>query len=145
MTNKLLVFLTFGLFLIPLVALATPPESLELSYDQVAGTMSAQGHHPTQDRFEHYIRRVIVVRNQEEPKKFYVTRQDSVSEFKITVPVKIEPGDKFHVEVYCSQGGMKAVDLEIPKIVQKIQPHQTTAEELKALKDKDHQNLPIIP
>ena len=145
MTQKLTIFLSFFLMMVPVLSNATSPESLELKYDQLVGTLSAQGHHPTQDRFEHYIRRLIVVRNQEEPMKFFVTRQDSVSEFKITVPLKLEPGDKIHVDVYCSQGGMKAADLEIPKIVQKVQPTEITAKALKAIKDKDHQNSMIIP
>lgn len=129
----------------PSFSWATPPESLELSYNQSAGILTVSGRHPTQDRFEHFIRRVIITRNQDEPQKFYLTRQDSASEFKIAVPVNSEPGDTIRIAVYCSQGGTKSAEIQIPKIVQKVIKAETSAKDLKAIKDKDHQTSPIIP
>lgn len=145
MKRKIMMLVCFVVFMAPRISFATPPESLELSYNKDSGILTAQGPHPTQDRFEHYIRRVVVTRNQDEPQKFYVTRQDSASQFKFDVPFKAEPGDKLHVEVFCSQGGTKAADLDIPKTVQKSQEPSMPAEQLKAMKDKEHQTLPIIP
>ncbi|GEM_PF-1257282 len=121
---------------------AAPPSNLTLDYDLDSGTLTAQGSHPTQDRFEHYIRRMMVTKNQEEPQTFYFTRQNSAGEFKQTVSLKIKAGDKIHVQVYCSLGGSSEADLVIPdekKIdgIKKI--------DLKALKDQDHKNSVVIP
>src|SRR5262245_55130102 len=85
-------------------AWATPPESVDVSYNKDTGVLTVQGPHPTQDRHEHYIRRLVVTRNHDEPQKFYATRQDAANAFKMEVPFKAEPGDKIHVEVFCSQG-----------------------------------------
>lgn len=145
MGRKIIALLFLGILMAPSFSWSTPPESLELSYNQSAGTLTMSGRHPTQDRFEHFIRRVVITRNQDEPQKFYLTRQDSVSEFKVTVPVKLEPGDTIRIAVYCSQGGTKSAEIQIPKIVQKVIKSEISAEELKAIKDKDHQTLPIVP
>ena len=145
MGRKIITLLFLGILTAPLFSWATPPESLEVSYNQSAGTLTVSGHHPTQDRFEHFIRIVTIIRNQDEPQKFYLTRQDSASEFKVTVPVKSEPGDTIRITVNCSQGGAKSAEIQILKIVQKVIKPEISAQELKAIKDKDHQNLPIIP
>lgn len=134
-----------GIVLSSLRVWATPPESLMLEYDRAAEVLTISGSHPTQDRLEHFIRRAVVVRNQDEAKKFYVTRQDSASGFKFKVPFKAEPGDQLQVEVFCSQGGSKSAVLMIPKIVQEAEPKEFTAEDLKAIKDRDHQSIPVIP
>ena len=126
-------------------AWATPPESLTLEYDSAAEVLTLAGSHPTQDRLEHFIRRAVVVRNQDEAKKFYVTRQDSASGFKFKVPFKAEPGDQLQVEVFCSQGGSKSAVLLIPQAVPQAEPKEFTAEDLKAIKDRDHQSIPVIP
>ncbi len=128
-----------------LPAWATPPESLMLEYDPAAGVLTISGSHPTQDRLEHFIRRAVVIRNQDEAKKFYVTRQDSASGFKFSVPFKAEPGDQLQVEVFCSQGGSKSAALLVPKPAQEAEPKEFTVEDLKALKDRDHPSIPVIP
>lgn len=127
-------------------AWATPPESLEVSYNKDLGVLTVQGAHPTQDRLVHFIRRLIVTRNHDEPQKFYATRQDSMSSFKIEVPVKAEPGDSLHIEVFCSQGGTKSADFVLPKpAAQPQEPVLSPEEQLKAMKDNGHETLPIIP
>jgi hypothetical protein len=132
---KYIVICLCGLFLC-VQAFATPPTDLSLSYDLDAGTITAQGHHPTQDRFKHYIRRMVVTQEGQEPKTFYFTRQDSASEFKQIVSVKLKAGDKAHVQVYCSQGGSSEADLVVPA-------EQKT--DLNAIKARDHKNSLIMP
>lgn len=117
-------------------AFATPPAGLALSYDLDAGTMTAQGSHPTQDRFKHYIRRMVVAQEKQEPQTFYFTRQDSANEFKQTVPMKLKAGDRAHVQVYCSQGGSSEADLVIPD-------EQKT--DINVIKAQDHRNSQVIP
>ena len=124
---------------------ATPPENVELAYDMGKGILTISGKHPTQDRLEHFIRRAVVVINQNEPKGFYTTRQNSANGYEFLVPVQAEAGDKIHVEVYCSQGGSKSVDLDVPRAVSESKPVVMTADDVKALKDQDHQNIPVIP
>jgi hypothetical protein len=121
---------------------ATPPGDLNLTYDLDKQSLTAQGPHPTQDMTEHYIRRMEVSKNGGEVKMFYFPRQNSASEFKETVPFNMEPNDKIHVKVFCSQGGSKEADLAIPeaKSDETAQPV-----DLKSLKDKEHPNMQVIP
>jgi hypothetical protein len=146
MKNKLATAMCLVLLMVPRLSTATPPESLDISYSKELGILIVQGPHPTQDRFEHFIRRLIVTRNQDEPQKFYVTRQDSAGGFKIEVPFKAEPGDSLRIEVFCSQGGTKSADFALPKVVVPPQePVLTPEEQRKILKDKEHETIPIIP
>lgn len=139
------VFFLMGAVLYSPLAIATPPESLALEYDHTAEVLLISGSHPTQDRIEHFIRRAVVFRNQDEAKKFYVTRQDSASVYKFSVPFKAEGGDQLKVEVHCSQGGSQTASLVIPKAVQETEAKQLTADDLKSIKDRDHQSIPVIP
>lgn len=131
--------------LLPAVAWATPPESLDVSYNQEKGLITVSGRHPTQDRLEHFIRRVRVTINQDEPQTTYLTRQESASEFQATVAVKGNPGDMIKVEVFCSQGGSKDFTLQVPKVAVIQSAPVNHAQQLKELKDKDHEALPIVP
>lgn len=141
MMKRSMMLLAMMLLTCPL-SFATPPGDLTLSYDLDAGMLPVQGPHPTQDRFKHYIRRMVVKQNQQEPQTFYFTRQDSASEFKQTVPLKMKAADKIHIQVYCSQGGSKEADLVIPE---EKKEEGMKALDLKALKDQDHKNSQVIP
>ena len=129
----------------PGLVFATPPETLEIQYNPDKQSLTLSGRHPTQDRLEHFIRRIQVTRNQDEPETFYLTRQDSLKEFKVKIPIKIEPGDRIKAEVFCSQGGTKSIEFQAPQIAVQKSSSANPAEDLKAIKDKDHQNMPIIP
>lgn len=124
---------------------ATPPDSVDIQYNQDNQTMTLTGRHVTQDRLEHFIRRINVTINQQEPQKFYLTRQDSNSEFKKTIPVKLEPGDMVKIDVFCSKGGTRTAEFQVPRVTQGEVKDKTGVEDLKAVKDNDHQNMPIIP
>ena len=144
--SKLIVLvILLGIFIPPPFVLATPPDSLVIAYNQDSQKLTVSGHHVTQDRLEHFIRRVIVTRNQDEPQKFYLTRQDSMSEFKTTIPIKLEPGDKVKIDVFCSQGGTKSTEYQLPKVIASEVKEKAKPQDLKAVKDNDHQNMPIIP
>lgn len=126
-------------------AWATPPQTLELSYNQDKQLLTVSGSHPTQDRLEHFIRRIRVTVNQNEPVTTYLTRQDSPGEFKAVVALNAQPGDTVKIEAFCNQGGGKEQILQIPKaVVTEVEPVDPAAN-LKAIKDRDHQTLPIIP
>lgn len=124
------------------VSFATPPADLQLSYDLDQGTLTAQGAHPTQDRFEHFIRRMVVTVNREEPQTFYFTRQNSAGEFKQTVSLPMKAGDKISVSVYCGKGGSKDANVTIPE---EEGAGSQSAMDLKALKDQDRRNSRVIP
>ena len=127
--------------LIPAAAFATPPGDLNLSFDVDKGQITVQGPHPTQEMTEHFIRRVVVVKNDEPARTFYYPRQTSASEFKYTIELSIVPGDNIHVEVHCNQGGSKAGDLVIPEAsTQDAEPM-----DLKSIKDRDHETMQVIP
>lgn len=138
-------FLFYGVAMCSPWAWSTPPDSLEVEYDLNAGVLVISGSHPTQDRLEHFIRRAVVVRNGDEPQKFYVTRQDSASGFKFSFPFKAEGGDQLQVEVFCSQGGSNTAAFQIPNAEPEAKPAEFTAEDIKAIKDRDHQAIPVIP
>jgi len=138
MKTKIVLIMVMILFC-PL-SFATPPGDLNLTYDLEKGTLTAIGPHPTQDLTVHYIRRMEVSKNGGAPVMFYFTRQNSAAEFNETVPLEMKPNDMIHVKVYCSEGGAKEADLKIPE--GKSEPVSTN---LKAIKDKEHKNMQIIP
>lgn len=133
--------IAFLLSFVCMTAGSTPPGDLILSYDLINMGLTAQGPHPTQDLTEHFIRRMEVVINGQEKRVFYFPRQSSASEFKETVPVELKPGDNIHVAVFCSQGGSKEADLKIAE----AQPIQIVPIDLKTIRDKDHETMPMIP
>lgn len=142
---RFIIFLFLSVAICSPRAWSTPPESLVVEYDLSTGALVIYGSHPTQDRLEHFIRRAVVVRNDDEPQKFYVTRQDSANGFKFNFPFKAEGGDQLQVEVFCSQGGSKTAAIQIPKAEPEAEPAELTAEDIKAIKDRDHQSIPVIP
>lgn len=144
MIKKITALVVF-IFISSPLSWATPPQTLDLSYNPSAGMLKVSGNHPTQDRLEHFIRRVVITRQYNEPETFYLTRQNSANEFEITVPVKFQPGETVRIDVYCSQGGTKSAELQVPKIVQNTKALEVSPEDLKALKDQEHKNSPIIP
>jgi hypothetical protein len=120
---------------------ATPPGDVNVSYDLVKQTITVMGPHPTNDMTEHYIRRVEVSVNGAAPKMFYFPKQSSASEFNETVNVPLKPNDHVHVKVACSEGGSKEADLHIPE----AKPEEQAPVDLKTIKDKDHENIQVIP
>lgn len=140
-------FLLAGLcwMLASTVVWATPPESLDVSYNQDKNMLLISGRHPTQDRHEHFIRRIKVMINHSEPIMKYLTYQNSASEFRAEIMINGKPGDTIKIEAFCSQGGSQEYILQIPQeVVGAIEPVDHAAQ-LKSIKDNDHQTLPIIP
>lgn len=132
--------------LIPSIAWATPPESLDVQYNSEKKLLTVSGRHPTQDRLEHFIRRFRVTVNQDEPHTTYLTRQNSASEFQADIPLDAKPGDAIKVEVFCNQGGGKESVLHVPPqaALNEVKPVDH-AQQLKDLKDKDHETVPVVP
>ncbi len=127
--------------LICAVAQATPPGDLNVSYDLEKGTLTVQGAHPSEDVNDHYVRRLEVSVNNGEVKKYYFHRQSSAPEFNETVPLALKPKDEVLLKVYCSNGGTQQAEMHIPE----EEGAQEEKIDLKALKDRDHKNVQVIP
>ena len=83
-------------------ALATPPQSINLSYDSDKRILRVEAKHVTHKR-KHYIRKMVIYINAEEnPKVLFFTRQSKPSEFIKEVSMKANPGDTIRVKLFCS-------------------------------------------
>ena len=107
-STLIVVFLFFATF-----AFAHPPKSVVLSYDSGAKILSIEIEHRTYDFTEHFIHRIVVQKNDEEPFVLRYNRQDSSSIFTKEVELDAERGDTIQVKAYCNEGGTRTETLVI--------------------------------
>lgn len=94
-------------------AWATPPTTLDLTYDPTAGVLQVEAKHISDHLDKHYLRRLVIDRNGAKDKEIAYTRQKYPSKFIEDIPFIAKPGETIAVEVFCSQGGSKRAELII--------------------------------
>ena len=94
-------------------AWATPPTTLDLTYDPATGVLHVEAKHISDHLDKHYLRRLVIDRNGAKEKEIAYTRQKYPSKFVEDIPFIAKPGETIAVEVFCSQGGKKKVELTI--------------------------------
>jgi hypothetical protein len=118
---------------------ATPPLEMDLAYDQAKGTLDVRFVHPSTNRNKHFIRRIEVIKNNEEPTKYFYGFQPAAREFTYTYDLKAGPQDIITVKAHCEEGGTKEATLVIPLEEDPVQqePPAPTPEEPLELEPKD--------
>lgn len=101
-------------FFSPAPAFSRPPSELNLDYDAQHKVLKVLIHHTTEDPQEHYIRRILVTKNQEEPRKFSYNRQPSNQEFLVELSLEMGSKDQVVVKAICSKAGTKEASLTLP-------------------------------
>jgi len=102
------------LLMVPRAVYATPPSAVNLSYDEEKGALLIEVKHITSNMHKHFIRKIIVYKNDKEVKSFYYTFQLSPEGTEEEFPLDVVSEDQIKVKVICKMGGSKEAILVIP-------------------------------
>ena len=103
---------------------ATPPSSIDLTYDPGKGNLRIEIAHAAHDPHRHHIRKVQVFLNDEKPIDLYFATQTTPARLIIDLALYAKGGDKIRVLAICSEAGRREETLIVPE------------EEKKSLTDK---------
>lgn len=95
-------------------AMARPPTEINLSYDTEKRNLHIEARHVTKNPRKHFIRRVIVYRNDEGVEKRFYVQQTTATMFIEDLALEAFPGDVLRVEAVCNEVGRKETTLVIP-------------------------------
>ena len=99
------------------VAFATPPSQIELSYDALKGNLHIEAEHPSDRLDRHYLRRMVIYKNDVQDQELFYPRQTYAAKFVADTALKADPGDRIAVELFCSQGGVGRQEITVPPAV----------------------------
>lgn len=108
----LAVFLSLGLIF---PVWARPPSEILLEYFAERQTLHIKIHHTTNNLREHHIRKLLVYKNDEEPRVYYFVTQTNPNWLIQDVPLKAKPGDVIRVKAICREAGYGEETLVIKK------------------------------
>ena len=91
---------------------AHPPSEMKLNYDAKQKLLHIEIKHLSYNPREHHIRRLMIVKNDEQPLISYFSSQkpDGLSQ---DVTIDAKKGDIIYVKAYCSDSGTKEETLAI--------------------------------
>ena len=114
MDIKRVLFMLLAALSVSVDAWATPPSSVKLTYDLDKQILHVSATHPANKLDKHFLRRIVIYKNDAELNTVYFTRQKAPSGIEEDIPVTAEGGDKIAIEVFCSQGGLGKGEVSIP-------------------------------
>ena len=114
---------------------ATPPSSIELTYDFEKGNLHIEIAHAAHDPRRHHIRKVEVTHNDEKPVDLYFATQTTPASLIIDLALQAKGGDKIRVLAICNQAGRREETLIVPE-EDKESPDGKTPSSKKELKHK---------
>jgi len=94
--------------------LAQPPAQIDFEYDSQTKMLKVKIAHISINVRRHYIRRLIVTKNSENPQDFYYTNQPQAEGMTVDVPLVAKTGDTIKVKAICSQAGYKEETYLVP-------------------------------
>lgn len=89
-----------------------PIESISLSYNATGQSLHVQAHHPADDPTVEYIRMMTVAVNGQQVVSNNYDHQDG-QDFSDDATVKAQPGDTITVDLFCTGGMSKSLDLTV--------------------------------
>ncbi len=122
-------------------AWATPPTTLDLTYDPASGVLHVEAKHVSEHLDKHYLHRLVIYRNGAQEQEIVYTRQKYPSKFMEDIPLIAKPGETIAVEVFCSQGGSKRAELTIDS----TSPDSATPSALSPAEGPAPENPPSSP
>ncbi len=111
--KKNLIFVLLWLLGSASVVGAHPPRGMELRYDAHGKTLHITMEHVSKKLRDHFIREIIVTKNNESPVVYRHTRQNDPSFMETSVPLEAQSGDMIHVKAVCREGGSEEASLKI--------------------------------
>ncbi len=102
--KKILIIACF--LLLAKTGLAHQPQSIAATYDSKAKSLAIKIEHSTQNRKEHFVRRVIIRLNDKEifSKNFFF--QSSNTGIEMDIPLDAKPEDQVTIFAYSEKGGI---------------------------------------
>ena len=107
--------LTFFLFFSIGTCFATPPTSIDLTYDLGKGSLHVEAVHPSFNLEKSYVRLMNVYVNGQQVSTKNYFRQDDYNKFTDDISVTAQTGDVIKVELFCSLGGDMSKELTVTK------------------------------
>lgn len=98
-----------------LKAEAHPPSAIDLKYDAAQKVLSVEIAHVSKNPRKHRIRRVVIMKNNEEIQDLILVTQTTSQGLTLEKPVDAKAGDTISVMSYCSEAGQKTESLVIPE------------------------------
>ena len=95
---------------------AHPPRDLEFSYSHEDEVLLVKFVHVTNDRREHYIRKIEILRAKGEPEKLCFVRQEYTKDIEKDIPITLEAGESITVKVSCKKGGASQETFVVPEV-----------------------------
>lgn len=84
---------------------ATPPTNVTLTYDVEKKMLHVSAKHATESLDRHYLRRVVIYKNDQEVDAVNLTRQKMPSGIEEDIALEAQQGDRIAVSIYCKKGG----------------------------------------
>lgn len=94
--------------------MARPPTEIILSYDLEKKNFHVEARRVTKDPRKHFIRQIVVYKNNMEARKCFYVQQTSASMLSRMPLWKRSPGDVPRVEAVCNEVGREEVTFVIP-------------------------------
>lgn len=105
----------FFLFFSVRASFATPPVSIDLSYDQSKGVLHVEAVHPSFNLEKSYVRLMNVYLNGQQVTTVNYYKQNDYNKFSDDVSMSAQIGDVIKVELFCSLGGDMSKELTVNK------------------------------
>jgi hypothetical protein len=113
--RKILVLLLCSCLFPVSAGFATPPVSINLSYNLAKGILHVEAVHPSFDLEKSYVRLMLVSVNDNQVSSVNYFKQNDYNEFSDDVPLTAQVGDVIKVDLFCSLGGEMAKELTVTK------------------------------
>ncbi|MCA9408567.1 MAG: hypothetical protein KC733_07750 [Candidatus Omnitrophica bacterium] len=97
------VFVIFLLLCYPVFG--HPPAKVALNYDFTNQTLHVEMRHTTNNSRKDYVRKLVVIKNEEEPIIKYYNIQTNTLQFSEDIMIPAQDGDKIAVDAYSKEGG----------------------------------------
>ena len=111
--KKIFVFIAALFFASPVFA--HPPTDLKLSYTLETQTLRIEMTHTTSNMVKHYIRRLEISKNGEEPLAITIPKQTTPSGHTEELVFPAKPKDTISVKAYSTEGGIASAEIKIPE------------------------------
>ena len=92
---------------------AHPPRDMTLTYDKEKGTLHISLSHISKNPRDHFIRKIIVYKNNEELEEHYFVTQTSGKGLETDISIEAGAGDVIGIKAICNKAGYAEAKLTI--------------------------------
>ncbi len=115
---------------------AHQPDAIEAKYDPKAKALQISIKHTTQNRKEHFIRRIVVLVNDRQVASRNFFFQASNTGMEAEIPLNVTPEDQISIQAYSERGGVLKQSFMADEITEKDEPSDNAATEHSAEREK---------